>query len=182
MFYLKEWNKNLDLTEFYSACKQRGFENNSSEKNMLDCRKEKEWNAWILYKDDSAIGSVAAHSFEDVMGKNAFRVLARTCILEGVRSKGLMVARTAIKQHQNMVDQYLLPACLDWAGDNRVFATSNESPIASQRLVNKYYFPTLEEIGLVHNVGTVFYKKYYQTVWEINKKSFMDHLNQYPRW
>lgn len=182
MFYLKEWNENLDLSEFYSSCKKRGFENNSSEKNMLDCRKEKEWNAWILYYKEKPIGSVVAHSFDDVMGPNTYRILARTCVLEGVRSKGLMVAKTAIREHQNFTDQFFLPKCLEWAGDNRVFATSNQSTVASQRLVNKYYFPTLEKIGLVNNVGTVFYKKYYQTVWEIDKKAFMHHLDQYPRW
>jgi len=63
-----EWSQDLDLTEFYSEATHRGFINNSSQKTMIDCfRNEREWNAWILYKNNRAIGSVAAHSFDDVV-------------------------------------------------------------------------------------------------------------------
>jgi len=184
MFEIVEWNKKLDLDFFYRRAEDRGFVNNSSQQKMIDCfKKEKEWNAWILYNNNSAIGSVAAHSFEDVMGKNTFRVLARTCILEGVRSKGLMVARTAIKQHQNMTDQFLLPACLDWVNNRgRVFATSNSNEEGSQRLVHNNYFPILEKLGLVSKVKDVYYRYTYQTVWEIHTNKFYANLSKYPRW
>lgn len=184
-FEIKKWEHNLDLTEFYTIASQKGFVNNANHKAMIDCFKnEKDWAAWILYRDSNPIGSVAAHSFDDVMGENTFRVLARTCILEGVRSKGLMVAKTAIQQHQNMTNQFLLPVCLDWVNNRgRVFATSNSNKEASQRLVHRYYFPTLEKMGLVKkSVENIVYRHTKQTVWEIFPDRFIEDLSRYPRW
>jgi len=184
MFEIIEWNEKLNLHSFYFNAAERGFVNNSCQEKMIDCFKnEKEWNAWILYRGGSAIGSVAAHSFDDVMGENTFRILARTCILEGVRSKGLMVAKTAIQQHQNMTDQFLLPTCLDWVNNRgRVFATSNSNDAGSQRLVHNYYFPILEKLGIVTRVKDVYYRYTYQTVWEIHADKFYTNLSKYPRW
>lgn len=188
MFYLKEWSKDLDLTEFYIRCKERGYTNNFSEKKLVgSIQKESEWNCWILYSDSTPIGSVAAHSFDDVMGPNTYRILVRTCAFtEYSPTEGLhIVTKQRAKQHQHFTNQFFVPACLDWAGDNRVFATSNGSPtteMKTQRLVHNYYFPMLEKMELVTRVGTFDYKNAPQTVWEIHKDKFLEHLNQYPRW
>lgn len=184
-FEIKKWDSSLDLSEFYAKASKRGFVNNSNQKSMIDCFKnEKEWGAWILYQNSSPIGTVAAHSFDDVMGENTFRILARTCILEGVRSKGLMVAKTAIQQHQNMTNQFLLPTCLEWVNNRgRVFATSNYNNEASQRLVHCYYFPILEKMGLVKKcLENIVYRYTTQTVWEIYPDKFLEDLSRYPRW
>lgn len=183
MLKLHEWSENLDLSYFYEEARRRGFENNSSQKRMIDTfKKEKEWKAWILYNDARAIASVVAHSFDDIMGPGSYRILARTCVLEGVRKNGgLMTARTAIAQHQNITDQFLIPACLNWS-KGESYSTSNNSPVASQRMVHKYYFPILEEIGIVENVGEVYYRNTIQTVWKIHKDKFFNSLEKYPKW
>lgn len=180
-----EWNENLDLKEFYAESARRGFVNNSSQKNMIDCFKnEKEWNAWILYKNNKPIASVAAHTFDSLMGEKTYRILARTCVLDGVRSKGLMTAKTAIEQHQNITDQFLLPTCLKWVnGRGKVYATSNQSKEASQKLVHNYYFPILERLGIVKKIiPNITYRYTEQTVWEINEARFFEHLKKFPRW
>jgi hypothetical protein len=185
MFKLVNWSENLDLNNFYSEAASRGFVNNSSQKAMIDCfRNEREWAAWILYQDSNAIGSVAAHSFNDVMGANSYRVLARTCILNGNRkSKGLMTAKVAIGQHQNLTNQFLLPKCIEWvAGRGNIYATSNKSREASQQLVHNYYFPTLEKLGIVKYVKEVHYRYTDQTVWQIFPDKFLKNLELYPRW
>jgi hypothetical protein len=183
MYKIVEWNPSLDLTAFYIEADSKGFANNSSQKVMIDCfNKEKEWKAWILYEDTTPIGSVAAHSFDDVMGPNSYRVLTRCCVLKGARRNGgLMTAKTAIAQHQNLTDQFLLPACILWAGKN-IYATSNASTVASQRFVHRTYFPTLEKIGVVSRVTDVFYRGTAQTVWSINVDAFEENLKLYPRW
>jgi len=183
MYKLLEWNDKLDLSSFYKEATEKGFNNNSSQQAMIECfRNEYKWNAWILYQDDIAIGSVAAHSFDDVMGQDSYRVLTRCCILRGARNGGgMMTANVAIGQHQNLTDQFLLPQCIEWAGNN-VYATSNESKIASQRFVHRTYFPTLEKIGVVKKVKDVFYRGTDQTVWKINVDLFYENLNRYPRW
>ena len=182
MYKIVPWSEDLDLTEFYAEAEQRGFANNASQKVMIDCfRNEPEWAAWILYQDDKAVGSVAAHSF-NVMGPNAYRVLARTCTFGTARQNGgLITPKKLIAEHQNLTDQFLLPACISWAkGD--LYATSNESKVASQRLVHRHYFPTLEKIGIVKRVCEINYRHTEQTVWQIYPDAFLENLERYPRW
>jgi hypothetical protein len=180
-----EWNKDLNLTEFYSEATRRGFVNNSSQKAMIDCfRNEREWNAWILYENDRAIGSVAAHSFDDVV-LGGYRILTRVCTFaEARKDKGLITPKRLIAEHQNLTDQFLLPQCIEWVSNKgRMFATSNSSKEASQRLVHSYYFPTLEKIGVVSkHIDNVNYRHTNQTVWEIHPDKFYANLKLYPRW
>ena len=116
MYTVVNWSEELDLGEFYKEAGTRGFANNASQKAMIDCfRNEPEWAAWILYQDDKAVGSVVAHSFTP-MGPNAYRVLARTCTFGTARQNGgLITSRKLIAEHQNLTDQFLLPACINWA-------------------------------------------------------------------
>lgn len=183
MYQLVEWNKDLDLTEFYAEAERRGFVNNSSQKAMIDCfRTEIAWKAWILYQDQQAIGSVVAHTFDE-MGPNAYRVLSRTCTFGTARPHGgLITPRRLIAEHQNLTDQFLLPACIEWAGKENIYATSNDSPYASQRLVHRHYFPTLEKIGIVTRIGEIHYRYTDQTVWQIHADKFLENLERYPRW
>lgn len=184
MYTLKEWSPELDLSDFYAEAQRRGFVNNSSEKAMIDCfRNEKEWNAWILYQNDKAIGSVAAHSFDDVMGPGSYRILTRVCTFGNARpNKGLTTAKRLCAEHQNLTDQFLLPKCIEWAGRERLYATSNASKEASQRLVHSIYFPTLEKIGVVTRIKDVNYRHTDQTVWQINVENFEANLDRYTRW
>ena len=182
MFTVVEWTENLDLTEFYKLASIKGFANNSNQKIMIDCfRNETEWAAWILYQDDKAVGSVAAHSFPE-MGSNAYRILARTCTFGTARPHGgLITPKKLIAEHQNLTDQFLLPACINWA-KGKLYATSNESEIASQRLVHRHYFPTLAKLGIVEHMCEMNYRNTDQTVWRIYPDKFFANLELYPRW
>jgi hypothetical protein len=182
MYKIVDWTPELDLREFYSEANRRGFANNASQKAMVDCfNNEPEKKVWILYQDDSAIGSVAAHTF-DIMGPNAYRVLARTCTFGTARPmQGLITPKRLIAEHQNLTDQFLLPTCIKWAkGD--LYATSNASNVGSQRLVHRHYFPTLAELGIVKRIKTVYYRGVDQTVWQIYPDKFLANLECYPRW
>ena len=174
MHSLRKWSKDLDLTEFYSEATRRGFVNNSSQKAMIDCfRNEREWSAWILYNGNRAVGSVAAHSFDDVM-PGGYRILTRVCTFaEERKSAGLITPKRLVAEHQNLTDQFLLPQCIEWVGGRgRMFATSNASKEASQRLVHSYYFPTLAKLGIVSKIKDVHYRHTDQTVWEIHPDKF----------
>jgi hypothetical protein len=184
MYKLVQWSEELDLTDFYAEAEQRGFVNNASQKAMIDCfRNEQSWSAWILYQDNKAVGSVVAHSFPE-MGPDAYRVLARTCSFGTARPNGgLITPKRLIAEHQNLTDQFLLPACIEWTppwGD--LYATSNESTVASQRLVHRHYFPTLAKLGIVERVQELNYRNTDQTVWRIHPDKFIANLNRYPRW
>lgn len=184
MYKLVEWTPDLDLSEFYREAAERGFENNASQKAMIDCFKnEKRMKAWILYQDDKAVGSVAAHTFDDVMGEGSYRVLARSCSFGTARpNMGLTTANRLVAEHQSFTDQFFLPACISWTGKENIYATSNNSKVASQRLSHRYYFPTLEKIGVAERVKEVYYRNTDQTVWKINADRFFENLQRYPRW
>ena len=182
MYKIVPWTEDLDLTEFYAEAESRGFANNASQRVMIDCfRNEPEWAAWMLYQDNKAVGSVAAHSFT-IMGPNAYRVLARTCTFGTARpTGGLITPKKLIAEHQNLTDQFLLPACINWA-KGELYATSNTSTVASQRLVHNHYFPTLAKLGIVERVCEMNYRNTDQTVWRIYPDKFLANLERYPRW
>ena len=185
MFTLIPWTEDLDLDEFYAEAARRGFDNNSSQKKMIDClRNEKEWAAWILYQDNKAIGSVAAHSFDNIMGPNSYRICVRTCILPHERKyKAVISARRAIAEHQNLTSQFFIPKCVEWAGeDKNLYITSNENSSGSQRLVHTIFFPTLAKTGVMTKVGDVFYRGSDQTVWQLNTEQFLKELVIAPKW
>jgi len=187
MFKLINWSPDLDLTNFYAEAQHRGFVNNSSQQAMIDCfRNEKQWNAWILYQDDKAIGSVAAHSFDDVMGPNSYRIAARTCVftdmITGSYGNALRTI-SVITKHQNPTAQFLIPACIEWApAGSRLFITSNQSPVGTQRRVHNIFGPALERQGIMKQIKDVEYRGLIQTVWKIDPDKFLESLSKYPKW
>lgn len=185
MFNLVEWSPNLDLTDFYKEAGLRGFINNSSQQAMIDCfHNEREWAAWILYQNGQAVGSVAAHSFDDVMGPNSYRILTRVCAFaESAPRTGLLTVNKMMRKHQHISDQFYLPQCIEWAGkSSNLYATSNNNKSASQSLVHNYYFPTLEEMGIVEKIKDLFYRGTHQTIWKFNVGAFEESLNKNIRW
>ena len=183
MYKLIPWSENLDLAEFYVEAEKRGFENNSSQRALVDCfNNESRSQVWILYQSDRAVGSVAAHSLE-LFGTNAYRICARTCTFAEARpSHGLITRRRLIEQHQNLTAQFFIPACIDWCGaDSDMYISSHPSTVGTQRIVHTVYCPTLEKIGTVTRAGDYMYRGHSQTFWRLNTQVFLNQLGQYPR-
>lgn len=183
MYKIISWSEDLELSEFYKHAEEKGFVNNSSQKAMIDCfRKEDAWQAWILYYNNQAVGSVAAHSFLE-MGDNAYRIAARTCVLTSLLPTDTLRTKNQIVTHQHVTSQFLIPACIDWTPKgSRLFITSNKNEIGTQRLVHKIFGPAMEESGQMKRVKDIFYRGTNQTVWELFPDKFYDQLNKYPRW
>jgi hypothetical protein len=184
MFNVVQWSEELELTDFYRHAASRGYKNNSSQQRMIDTfRNEKQWNAWILYYNDVAVGSVAAHSFDTVMGEHSYRIMARTCVLSSLLPYQSLRTRNQIYEHQNITAQFLIPTCINWVPSNcRMFVTSNESSVGSQRLVHHIFFPTLASKGVVSKIRDVNYRGIDQTVWEMYPDKFLEDLDKYKRW
>lgn len=187
MFKIIPWSADLDLTEFYKTAANKGFDNNSSERMLVNSfRNERKWQVWILYYKNKPIGSVAAHSFDDVMGENSYRIAARTCVftdmIDGSYGNGLRT-KSVIVENQNPTAQFLIPVCIDWTPKNsKVYITSNESTVGTQRRVHNIFGPLLEKQGMMKRVKDVQYRGHLQTVWELYKDKFFETLNRYPRW
>ena len=183
MYKIIPWSETLDLSDFYSQAAAKGFVNNANQKMLVDCfRNEKEWQVWILYYNDIAVGSVAAHSFPE-MGENAYRIAVRTCVLTSLLPTSSLRTKNQIVTHQHATSQFLIPACIEWAPKNsRLFITSNENEAGTQRLVHRIFGPAMEATGQMKKVKDMFYRGTDQTVWELFPHKFYEQLNMYSRW
>lgn len=179
MYKIIPWSEDLDLTEFYSEAGARGFVNNSSQRAMIDCfRDEARWNVWILYYNNRAVGSVAAHTIGDL----GYRICARTCVLTNHLPKVTLRTLNQIKTHQHVTAQFFMPACIDWVGDHDMYITSHASEVGTQRLVHNIWGPALESTGVLTRAFEHAYRGHKQTFWKLNKEVFLDQLSKVERW
>jgi hypothetical protein len=179
MLNIVKWTSSLDLTDFYNTAEKKGFLNNASQRMLVDCfRNEREKEIWILYNDDKAIGSVAAHSFDE-MGSDSYRIAVRTCVFTDQLPIRNLRTMTGIVTHQNVTAQILIPTCIEWAGrDKKLYITSNELSAGSQRLVHKIFFPALEKTGQVIKIGELDYRGTRQVVWQLIVENFYKNLEK----
>jgi len=183
MFEIKSWTPDLDLTEFYATAKAKGFENNASQKMLVDSlAKEKYWAVWILYYYGQAVGSVAAHSFPE-MGEDAYRIAARTCVFSDHIPIPSIRTRNQIVTHQHVTSQFLIPTCIAWTPPwANLYITSNENSVGTQRLVHNIFGPAMEATGQMKRIKEIEYRGTKQTVWEVYANKFLEELKKYPRW
>lgn len=182
-YIIKPFSENLDLSEFYSLAKEKGFDNNASQHMLVDCfRKETEWAVWILYYNNKPVGSVAAHSFPE-MGDHAYRIAARTCVFTDMLPLNTLRTRNQIITHQHVTSQFLIPVCIEWApAGSKLYITSNENSIGTQRLVHRIFGPAMESTGQMKRVCEIHYRGTNQTVWQLFPDRFYEELNKYPKW
>jgi hypothetical protein len=184
MYKVMPWSEDLDLSDFYKTASEKGFSNNSNRTILVDSFKnEREKQVWILYYNDRAVGSVAAHSFDDVMGPNSYRIAARTCVFSDRLPLNSLRTRNQIVTHQHVTSQFLIPACIEWAPSGaNLYITSNENEAGTQRLVHRIFAPAMEESGQMKRIKEVFYRGTMQTVWQLFPDKFYQELGKYPTW
>lgn len=183
MYKIIPWSEDLDLTEFYKLAESKGFVNNASQHMLVDCfRREQRWQVWILFYNNQAVGSVAAHSFPE-MGANAYRIAARTCVFTDLLPLTTLRTRNQIVTHQHVTSQFLIPACIEWAPKGSdLYITSNENDAGTQRLVHRIFGPAMEATGQMKKIKDIFYRGTNQTVWQLFPDRFYEELNKHSRW
>jgi hypothetical protein len=183
MYKVIPWSPDLNLTEFYATASARGFVNNASQKMLVDCfNNEREKQVWILYYNKIPVGSVAAHSFDE-MGPNSYRIAARTCVFTDLLPLNTLRTANQIVTHQHVTSQFLIPTCIEWApkGSN-LYITSNENDAGTQRLVHRIFGPAMEKSGQMKRVKELFYRGTTQTIWQLLPDRFYEELGKYSRW
>jgi hypothetical protein len=175
MYKIIPWTPELDLTDFYRYCTAKGFDNNASQQDMIDCfGNEHEWCVWILYHNDVAVGSVAAHSIDE-----GYRICARTCVLSELLPLNTLRTRNQILTHQHVTAQYLMPTCIEWVGTKGdMYITSHPSKVGTQRLVHSVWGPSLEKTGVLTRAFEKEYRGHLQTFWKLNVNIFIDQLEK----
>ena len=183
MYKIIPWTPDLDLTEFYATAKAKGFANNASQKMLVDSlAKETEWCVWILYYNDTAVGSVGAHSFPE-MGDNAYRIAVRTCVFSDHLPIDTLRTRNQIVTHQHVTSQFLIPVCIEWVPNgSNMYITSNENSAGTQRLVHRIFGPAMESTGQMKRITKIEYRGTEQTVWQLYPDKFLSELEKNSRW
>lgn len=183
MYSIIPFSEDLDLSDFYKRAEEKGYSNNINQYWINDCfNNEKESQTWILFYENKAVGTVAAHTFPE-LGERAYRIAVRTCVLSDEISTPSLRTRNQIITHQHVTGQILIPTCIEWAGrNNNLYITSNNLEAGSQRLVHKIYFPAMEKTGQVEHCGEMQYRGTVQTIWKLNVNRFYEILNKNKRW
>lgn len=178
MYKIIPWTPELDLADFYAEAARRGFVNNSSQQAMIDCfSKEREWCVWILYYNDQAVGSVAAHSIDE-----GYRICARTCVFSDMLPVNTIRTRNQIATHQHYTAQFFMPACIEWVGNKDMYITTHPSSVGTQRLVHTIWGPSLEKTGALTRAFDKEYRGHVQTFWKLNTSVFLEQLGKVERW
>lgn len=184
MYRIQEYNQTLDLDDFYRLAHDRKFYNNDSKEKVVDTWKHMDrWQVWFLYFDDQIVGSIAAHSLEElgVLG-DAYRIAARTCTFDDLTKQrtSLRTANTIIAKHQNLTAQFLLPLCIEWAGkDKDLYISSNENDTGTQKYVHRLYCPGLRKIGILEDPVDLEYRRAIQSFWRLNVDEFYNQMENY---
>jgi hypothetical protein len=184
MFQIKEYSDSLDLTEYYHLANSRGFYNNDTKEKLVDTWLHMDrWQVWLLYYNEQIVGSIAAHSLEElgVLG-DAYRIAARTCTFDDLtgQRKSLRTANTIIAKHQNLTAQLLLPLCIEWAGkDKDLYISSNENDTGTQKYVHRLYCPGLKKIGILEEPVELEYRNAMQSFWRMDVTEFYRQMDEY---
>ena len=179
------WSPDLDLTDFYAKAAAKGYDNNATQRMLVECfANERHSQTWLMYYGNRAVGSVAAHSLDvPELGPDAYRICARTCVLTDELPRMSLRTITGIIEHQNYTAQYLMPACIEWTPPwADLYITSTENAVGSQRLVNRIFCPALEATGVLEFAGNIVYRDTPQNFWRVNVDKFYEELNTYGRW
>jgi len=184
MYTIQEYNENIDLSSYYKLAHDRGFYNNDCKEKLIDTWVHmNRWKVWFLYFNDQIIGSIAAHSLEElgILG-DAYRIAARTCTFDDLTGQRntLRTANTIIAKHQNLTAQMLLPLCIEWAGkDKNLYISSNENDTGTQKYVHRLYCPGLQKIGILEKPIELEYRGAIQSFWKMNVDEFYQQMESY---
>jgi len=184
MFYIQEYNEDLDLSEYYRLASERGFYNNNTKEKLIDTWLHMDrWQVWLLYYNEIIVGSIAAHSLEElgVLG-DAYRIAARTCTFDDLigQRKTLRTPNTIIAKHQNLTAQFLLPLCIEWAGKNKnLYISSNENDTGTQKYVHRLYCPGLKKVNILEESIELEYRGAIQSFWRMNVPEFYRQMEEF---
>lgn len=184
MYEIKEYQRDMDLSFFYKRCQQKGFTNNASQKSLIGTfEKQKFYKLWVLFYNNMPVGTTAAHDFDDVMGKNSYRICVRTCVLSELLPIKHVRTKDGIINHQNIVSQIFIPIIINALPiKSGLYITSSKKDEASMRLVDSIWARLLMKQKSLKKIREVHYRGTEQTVWQLVPKIFLKNLYQHPRW
>lgn len=183
MYKIVPYSDSLDLEEFYSMATNRGFYNNNSKQVLVDTFSHCDrYQTWMLYYNNRAVGSVSAHSLEElgILG-NSYRIGARLCSFDHLIGdrKTLRTRNTVLVNHQSLTSQFLVPICIEWAGRNKnLYLSTNENKVGTQRLVHQIACPVWKKTRILDNPIELEYRTAIQSFWKLDVENFYNQLGK----
>ena len=70
---------------------------------------------------------------------------------------------------------------IEWCGmDTNMYCTTNDLEGGKQRTVHRVWLPIMSKQGLFTKIKEIDYRGVRQTVWKLNPKEFLAHLDKHP--
>ena len=186
MFELKLYNNDIDLSDFYKEAEKKKFYNNSSQEMLIDyISKYEDSKLWLLFYNKKVVGTVVAHRLRElgILGKDAYRIGARTCVLThliGKQRVKSLKGKTDI--HYSHASQFLLPACIEGVGkDKPLYLSTHTGNVGSQNKVHNFWAKHFQIAGVLENPIELEYRGSFQTFWKVNVDKFYETL-RLSRW
>jgi len=164
-------DKHLEMIqEFCNNCKELGYVNNSSFKQMrlLWCKANGEY--WCAIKQGKIVAVAGCHTLPEV-SKSAYRILFRGCELpRSDNFKGLGKAQWNSITFRDFVPQFIkyLPNSLLYITTNIDNDHSNGRSSRNHRTMN-----LMSKQGILDNCGDMFLNNTNQTLWRLNTSEYL---------
>ena len=174
MYTMKEWNENLDLSEFYDEARKRGYHNNDSYESMIQPFENlDDTKILILYYNNMAVGSSISHPFLD-----GYRIFARLCVFTDLTPFKRCGTVRAFKEHQHITARFFLPEHAKL--NSPLYFTTHPEPTAKMKGVHNNAAKWFEQAGVSAWLGDMKYRGCVQSVWKVNTQKWLDDMNKYP--
>ena len=184
MYKFEIYNGSQDLTDFFEGAEAKGFYNNSSKEMLIDyIAKYEDSTLHLLYFKDRIVGTSVSHSLKElgILGKNAYRIAARTCVLndriDGERAHAVHNYRHSPMNH--WTSQMLTPVCMYHVGlDKPMYISTNTNEVGSQSKVHRIWSSIMHKQGYLKDPIELEYRGLFQTFWRVDVEFYLNKLNE----
>ncbi len=184
MYKLEVYNGTQDLTDFYKGAEEKGFYNNHNKTVLIDyINKHENATLFLLYYNNAIVGTSVSHSLRQlgILGKNAHRISARTCVLnnkiDGIRSHAVHNYRHSPMNH--WTSQMLTPVCMHYVGlDKPQYISTNTLDTADQKRVHLIWAKIMHDQGYLNDPIELEYKGSFQTFWRVDVEFYLKKLQE----
>lgn len=174
MYTIKEWNENLDLSEFYDEARKRGYHNNDSYESMIQPFENlDDTKILILYYNGIAVGSSISHPFLD-----GYRIFTRLCVFTDLTPFKRCGTVKAFKEHQHITPRFFLPEHAKLK--KQLYFTTHPEETAKMQSMHTLVTRWLEQCNVIEHYDDVTYRGCTQSVWKVNTERWLNDMNRYP--
>lgn len=174
MYEIKEWNEQIDLSEFYAEASRRGFHNNDSYESMIKPFEDVEdTKILILHYNGKAVGSSISHPFLD-----GYRIFARLCVFTDLTPFSRCGTVKAFKEHQHVTPRFFLPEHAKL--DAPLYFTTHPEDTAKMQSMHRVVTKWLSDCGVIEWFRSKEYRGCIQSVWKVHTQKWLNDMNKYP--